>query len=67
VTAAEGTRPAGSMAELAARRALIRGELGDMAAAFLPHARICVTDGDVTGEELAAWFGVFLADGLNSD
>jgi len=57
-------RPAGSRQELAARRALIRGQLGDLVAEFLPYARLCVTDGDVTGEELAVWFGVLLADGL---
>jgi hypothetical protein len=57
-------RPAGSPGELTARRALIRGELGDVTSVFLPHARIAVRDGDVTGEELAAWFGVFLAEGL---
>jgi hypothetical protein len=61
---ADGPRPAGGREDLAARRALIRGELGDLVAGFTDHARICVRDGDVTGEELAAWFGVFLAEGL---
>jgi hypothetical protein len=68
VTPAEGApRPAGSWEELTARRALIRDELGDVTSVLLPHARIAVRDGDVTGEELAAWFGWLLAKGLAGD
>jgi len=62
--AEETTFPAGSWEELTARRALIRGELEDLTARFLPHARIAVRDGDVTGVELAAWFGLLLEEGL---
>jgi hypothetical protein len=55
-------RPAGGREELTARRALLRGDL--ITADFTDHARIAVTDGDVTGEEIAAWFGALLAEGL---